>query len=132
VAGDTGRCDLTGVTPEQLSGTTQRGEPRYWAIDGAYLAIDCPPDRARTVTLRYRGLLRLSDAAPNNSVLSKYPDVYLYGALMEAALYRLDQESLGTWSALFDAAMKELNRNESRARAIAPLRTELAALLGCR
>lgn len=129
---ESGRRALSGVVPEQLSGTTQRGEPQYWAISGAYLAIDCPPDRARQVTLRYRGLLRLSTSAPNNSVLTKYPDVYLYGALMEAALWLRDQDSLATWSQLFDTAMKELNRNESRSRAIAPLRTELADLIGCR
>lgn len=129
---DTGRRSLSPVVPEQLNGATQRGEPQYWAVDGAYLTLNCPVDRARTVALRYRGLLRLSDAYPNNSVLTKYPDVYLYGTLMEAALWARDQDSLAMWAPLFDTAMKELNRNESRARAIAPLRTELAGLLGGR
>jgi len=129
VVGD-GRRDLSPVVPEQLSGTTQRGCPTYWAVSGAYLALDRPADVTRRVALRYRGLLRLSAAAPNNSVLTKYPDVYLYGALMEAAMFIRDQEALAMWASMFDSAMKELNRNESRARAIAPLRTELAGLLG--
>lgn len=125
-----GRRDLSPVVPEQLAGATQRGYPTYWAVNGAYLALDRPADVRRRVALRYRGLLRLSDAAPNNSVLSKYPDVYLYGALMEAAMFIRDPDSLAMWTPMFDSAMKELNRNESRARAIAPLRTELAGLLG--
>lgn len=126
------RRDLVGTVPEQLPGTTEQGEPQFWAISGTYLALDRPVDRARNVVIRYRGLLRLSDAAPNNSVLTKYPDVYLYGALLSSATFIRDQESLAIWSPLFDAAMRELNRNESRARAIAPLRTEVAALLGGR
>jgi len=126
------RRKLVGAVPEQLSGTTQRGEPQAWAIDGAYLALDRPVDRARSVVLRYRGLLRLTETAPNNSVLTKYPDVYLYGTLMSAATFIRDQDGLAMWAPMFDAAMKELNRNESRARAISPLRTELAGLLGSR
>lgn len=129
---DTGRCDLSAVVPEQLSGTKQRGTPQHWAVSGSYLALDRPVDVARRVTLRYRGLLRLSEAAPNNSVLSKYPDLYLYGTLMEAAMFIRDPDSLSMWAPLFDTAVKEINRNESRARAIAPLRTELADLVGWR
>lgn len=132
LATDTGRCDLSAVVPEQLPGTTQRGTPTHWAVSGAYMALDCPVDVTRRVILRYRGLLRLTEASPNNSVLSKYPDVYLYGTLMEAALFIRDQDSLGMWKPLFDEAIKEINRNESRARAIAPLRTELADLVGWR
>ena len=123
---------LTGTLPELLPRDGQRGEPRFWAIDGSYLMLDCPVDRARAVTLRYRGQLRLSDASPNNSILTKYPDLYLYGALMESAMFIRDSDSLAMWSPMFDTAVKELNRNESRARAIAPLRTELAGLLGGR
>ena len=124
--------ELTAVVPEQMSGTKDRGDPTYWAIDGTYLALDRPAARAQRVSLRYRGLLRLSDEAPNNSVLSKYHNVYLYGALKYSALHIRDMELAGTWSGLYEAAIKEMNRNESRSRAIAPLRTELAGLLGCR
>lgn len=123
---------LTGALPELLPRDGQRGEPLFWAIGGQSLMLDCPVDRARAVTLRYRGQLRLSDASPNNSILTKYPDLYLYGALMEAAMFIRDSDSLGMWSPMFDTAVKELNRNESRARAIAPLRTELSGLLGGR
>jgi len=132
VSDGTERRKLTGALPELLPRDAQAGEPLFWAISGAYLALDCPVDRARSVTMRYRGLLRLSDASPNNSILTKYPDLYLYGSLMAAAMFINDQERLQVWSAMFDTAVKELNRNESRARAIAPLRTELAGLLGSR
>lgn len=132
VSDGTDRRKLTGALPELLPRDGQRGEPRFWAIDGSYLMLDCPVDRARAVTLRYRGQLRLSDASPNNSILTKYPDLYLYGALMESAMFIRDSESLAMWTPMFDTAVKELNRNESRARAIAPLRTELAGLLGGR
>lgn len=128
-----GRCELSAVVPEQLPGTQDRGTPSQWAISGTYLALDKPVAKTERITLRYRGLLRLSDAAPNNSVLSKYPDVYIYGALMEAAMHIRDREQAADWSQLYEQAIKELNRNESRSRAHAPLRTELAGLVGrCR
>ena len=126
------QCRLTGAVPEQLADSAHTGEPTHWAIDGSFLALNRPVDRERTAVLRYRGLLRLSNTNPNNSVLTKYPDVYLYGTLMAAATWIRDQDSLAMWAPMFDTAMKELNRNESRSRAIAPLRTEVAAVLGRR
>jgi hypothetical protein len=38
---------------------------------------------------------------------------------------------LQTWQAFYDRTVSEINKTESRARAAAPLRTELASLLGC-
>ncbi len=124
------REQLTAMVPELLPVTNDPGRPRYWAIDGQSLAFERPADLGTPVTLRYRGGFRLSDEVPTNALLTKYPDVYLYGALLQAAPYIRDNDSIGLWQTMYRQAVKEINATESRARAAAPLRTELAGLLG--
>lgn len=125
------RRELAPATPEELPITTTPGRPTYWAIDGTNLAFDCPSDIARTATLRYRGGFKLSDAAPTNALLTKYPDIYLYGTLLQAAPWLRDNDSIPLWQAMYGRAVNEINATESRARAVAPLRTEIAQVLGC-
>lgn len=121
---------LSPATPEELPVTKAAGCPTYWTVDGSNLAFDCPSDVDRTVTLRYRGGFRLSDAAPTNALLTKYPDIYLYGTLLQALPYIGKNDSIPLWQAMYRQTVKEINATESRARAAAPLRTELASLLG--
>lgn len=123
---------LSAVVPEGLPITDTAGCPRYWAVDGAKLAVERPADVPRSLVLRYRGGFSLSDDAPTNALLAKYPDLYLYGALLQAAPWVRDEAAIGTWQVFYGRAVKEVNATESRARAAAPLRTELASLLGCR
>lgn len=124
------REELSAMVAEALPVTNSPGRPRFWAIDGQSLAFECPADVATPVTLRYRGGFRLSDDVPTNALLTKYPDIYLYGTLLQAAPYIRDNDSIGLWQAMYRQAVKEINSTESRARAAAPLRTELAGLLG--
>jgi len=124
------REELTAMVAEALPVTDSPGCPRFWAIDGLSLAFECPADVARPVTLRYRGGFRLTDDVPTNALLTKYPDVYLYGALLQSAPRIRDNDSMMIWQAMYRQAVKEINATESRARAAAPLRTELAGLLG--
>jgi hypothetical protein len=53
-----------------------------------------------------------------NWLLTNYPDAYLYGACMEAAVHMRDQEGVPptVWKALFDEALVELNRLSHRGR----------------
>lgn len=130
--GATHRHELSATTPEQLPVSTAQGCPGYWTIDGANLAFNCPADVVYPVVLRQRGGFALSDDVPTNALLAKYPDLYLYGALLQAAPWLRDNNSLPLWQTLYRQAAKEVNATESRSRAAAPLRTELAGLLGCR
>lgn len=129
--GSTHRHELSPATPEELPVTNAPGRPTYWAIDGANLAFDCPADQAHTILLRQRGGFKLSDAAPTNALLTKYPDIYLYGTLLQAAPWVRDMNSLTLWQTMYARTVSEINKTESRARAAAPLRTELAGMLGC-
>lgn len=123
---------LTPVVPEVLAVSNVAGMPSYWCIDGATLAFERPADQPYPITLRQQGNFKLSDAAPTNAVLTDYPDVYLYGTLYQGFLHTRDVEQATLNKGLYEQAVKEMNQTESRSRAIAPLRTEVAQVIGVR
>jgi hypothetical protein len=122
---------LSARTPESLPIDSVAGTPAFWSIDGGRLLVDCPVAERQRIILRYRGGFALSAANPTNSLLLKHPDLYLYGALLQSAPHIRDVDSMPLWQTMYQQAVQEVNRSESRARAAAPLRTELAAMLGC-
>lgn len=50
-------------------------------------------------SIKFKSFTALSAGSPTNTVLTNYPDVYLYGTLAEAATYLNDKESLAVWEA---------------------------------
>lgn len=119
-----GRGDpLRFVLPELLVTYTSPGRPLTWCIDGENIAFERPFDQAYSITLRVSNGSQLSDAAPTNLLLTNYPNVYLYGALREAATY-LRAEALPIWSAKYDDAITKAKAKESRNSALVTLSTE--------
>lgn len=57
---------------------------------------------------RFKGVTTLSDANPTSSFLTSYPDVYLYGALVEAEPFLQNDQRLQTWLGLYDRATAEI------------------------
>lgn len=57
----------------------------------------------------------LSDLAPTNSILEKFPSAYLYGALKHAAVYAKDVEAVVGYDRLFQEQMNlVVQRNKAR------------------
>lgn len=54
---------------------------------------------------RFRELPPLGAVNTSNFVLSQYPDVYLYGSLVEAAPYLGEDPRIAVWGSMYDAAM---------------------------
>lgn len=121
-----GREALRYVDVATLSASTSPGRPRLWTIDGANLAFERPSDDTYPLSLRMLGRLALSDAQPSNTVLADYPDLYLFGALVEAAPYLRDAELLSLFAARFEAALAEARAKEARGRSLATLGVEPA------
>lgn len=119
-----GREPMRFADAATLSVSSAAGEPRAWTVDGAMLAFDRPCDQAYGFTLRMLGRLTLSDAEPTNAVLRDYPDLYLFGALMEAAPYLRDAELLSLFAARLEAAIAEVRAKEARHRALSRLSVE--------
>ena len=91
---DSERSLLNKVQPQQLPYDTDDNEPALWAIDGAWIRFDCPCAQAYTFPFRYLRKTDLSDANPTNYLLRRRPDLYLYGALKQAAIFREDDPAI--------------------------------------
>lgn len=111
---------------EDLPTSSSSGRPQYWAIDGTNLRFNCPADAAYSVALRYRQTLALSNANDTNAILTDYPDVYLFGALVEAASYTMDDRA-AAWDARFQAAVQAMNNMEAANTKHVVLRSDFAA-----
>lgn len=127
-----GRTRLRYAPPALLVVAGGAGAPGAWMVDGGEIAFERACDRTYAFALRMRVRLALSDAAPVNPVLTDYPDLYLFGALTEAAPYLRDGDLAALFDARFERALAEANAKESRAAGLATLSTEgpLAAEAG--
>lgn len=126
------RTELVFMLPETLCvNTAVSGQPMQWAIDGSKIAFDRPADLAYPLTFRYVKDFGLSDANPTNDLLRRAPDLYLYGALTQAAPWIRDQTNLPMWDRLFEKAIREVGAENARNKAV-PLRTEVpTSTVGC-
>lgn len=114
------------VMPTTLPVNTDlSGEPWYAAIDGPTLAFDRLADAAYPLTLRYVKDSGLTAAAPTNALMSRAPDLYLFGVLTQAARYMQDDARTPQWKAEFARCLAEVAAEASRSRAAAPLRTDV-------
>lgn len=57
---------------------------------------------------RYKDFSPLSASNANNWILTSYPDVYLYGALLEASPYLVEDQRVDVWAQLYAAAVGTL------------------------
>lgn len=112
------------VTPELLTATATQGAPLMWCIDGDNIAFERPADQAYSLTLRMIGGVGLSDNSPANLILTNYPNVYLYGALREAAPYLRDPDAAALWEAKYQDAIFKAKAKENRTKSLVTLSTE--------
>jgi hypothetical protein len=92
------------------------GKPQYFSLIGNQVEVLPAPDTGYTAELTYVATLaKLSDSNASNWVLERHPDVYLYGALLQASPYLRDDERISVWAGLYQSAMEELMLQNERA-----------------
>lgn len=117
---------LNQLLPQAMPYNVTPNRPQYWCVDDHTIRFQCPADNAYPIKLRYSQLFELSDANPTNYLLSDYPDVYLFGALCEAADYTQDSSNGPRWSNRFLDAVQRCNNQEASNNKNVPLVTEFA------
>ena len=94
-------------------GTQSLGGTRLIAVSGQnFRLLDAPT--AGTATLRYYQKLTTPAGAGVNAILTGYPDVYLYGCLIEAAVFTQDQPGALSYLQLYNASVAGLNARTQR------------------
>jgi hypothetical protein len=95
--------------------TEATGQPQYYTLVGDTLEVVPSPDASYTVELVYYKKLPALASNSTNWLLTAHPDVYLYGALMQAAPYLKNDERLQVWGSLYTAAVSDLNASSDKA-----------------
>ena len=87
------------------------GEPSKFARILNDLIFWRIPDSNYTVELYYWQDLsgNLVDPTDTNAILTKYPDLYLYGSLIEAMPFLVDDQRLGVWVERYKTTMDGIN-----------------------
>jgi hypothetical protein len=80
----------------------------YSLMDGAIELIPAPADSVEIEMVYYAKLPALATNS-TNWLLSKAPDVYLYGALSHAATFLMDDQRLPTFSTIYLQRVETLN-----------------------
>jgi hypothetical protein len=104
------RTDLT----EAQTGASAP-DPRFYTLRGTSLTI-VPAGTHQVRIEYYKKVPALSSGAPSNFVLVKAPELYLFGALLEAAPFMMDDPRLGVWGQMYDRAVAALVSADKQAR----------------
>jgi hypothetical protein len=88
------------------------------AISGTNFRVKDDPAGA-TATLRYYQKLATPTGSTVNAILTSYPDVYLYGCLVEAAIFTQDEFGAQRYLQLYNASVAGLNARTQRITASA-------------
>ena len=98
------------------------GKPTSYLITAGQIKLHPTPSDEFQAFLTYSARIpAMSDAAPTNWILANHPDAMLYGALFHSAPYLKDDERTGVWSALYSAAISDMNAQSDRAKYSGPL-----------
>ena len=91
------------------------GKPRAYTIIGGEIKFAPTPDSGYTAEIVYmEGVPDLSDSNTTNTILTRHPDLYLYGALSAASVYLMDDQKTQMYDSLFTRSMEELKREEEK------------------
>mgnify|MGYP003625368272 FL=1 len=94
------------------------GTPTNYSLNSGQFELMPTPDGEQSAILMYYAKIpTLSDSNETNWLLTNYPDIYLYGALLHSAPYLKEDERASTWAALYSAAVVRVNNASSRSTA---------------
>jgi hypothetical protein len=86
-----------------------------YTMRAGYILIGPVPAGVYTIEIDYYAkVVALSDAAPTNTMLTNNPDVYLYGALMEAEPFLMNDGRVALWQAGFARAIQDIQLQDDK------------------
>ena len=92
------------------------GKPQFFTVHEE-IEFDRAPDSAYTAEMiYYASFTALSDSNTTNALLTRSPGAYLYGALVEAAPYLVDDERVPLWERMYQRAADGLSTADKRSR----------------
>jgi len=108
------------VTPEiydRLYGSTLTGTPQMYTIIADEIQLGPIPGSALTIEmLFYKKFDALTAAATTNWMIINAPDVYLYGCLLEAEPFIMNDPRVQLWATAFQQAISDMQEQDNKDR----------------
>tara|TARA_Y100001963_G_scaffold157296_1_gene253188 strand:- start:3002 stop:3643 length:642 start_codon:yes stop_codon:yes gene_type:complete len=102
-------------TLKSASSTT--GKPLYFAITGTDLELYPAPDASYEIEVIYYATIDpLTTDAETNFLITNHPDLYLFGSLVQAEPWLMNDERIGIWGALLGKGVEELRISDERSQ----------------
>jgi hypothetical protein len=119
LSGEVGKPRLQFMTQTQMedyrySRDNVAGVPVYFSIVGDQMELAPTPNQDYDVEIVYRANLPALASTSTNWLLTLAPDLYLYGALLEASPYIQNDERLGVWASAVSTVIDQLNSHGER------------------
>lgn len=90
-------------------GAQVTGKPRAFAISDGQFIFGPAPDTSYTVNIAYYATIpALNSSTTTNWLLTKHPDLYIYGTLLQAEAYLWNDNRLPVWKAAHDEVIAEI------------------------
>lgn len=87
----------------------------YTIVDDAIELVPAPATNVEIEMVYYQKVPSLSNVETTNWLLMKSPDVYLYGALVHAAPFLMDDQRVNTFASFYSQRVEALNLDSDRA-----------------
>ena len=111
---------LAYITPEMMTriwAGSGRGKPEVFTIIADNVRLGPNPDAVYTTSmLYYKTFTALSDNATTNDMLTNNPDVYLYGTLLEAEPFIMNDQRVQLWGMAFEKAIGDIQNQDNKDR----------------
>ena len=109
---------LNYVTPQlltRINAGSVTGIPEAYTMRAGYILMGPVPSSLYTMEIDYYAkVAALSDSAPTNDMLTNTPDLYLYGALLEAEPFLMNDARVGLWANAFRQALTDLQEQDDK------------------
>ena len=93
------------------------GKPLYFAITGSDLELYPAPDTSYEIEVIYYATIDpLTTSAETNFLITNHPDLYLFGSLVQAEPFLMNDERIGIWGALLGKGVEELRISDERSQ----------------
>lgn len=108
--------DQRSMSKQQGCFQGQTGQPQYYSLIANSIELSRVPDGDYLLEMGYYASIpALSEDNATNWLLTKHPDLYLYGSLLQSAPYLKDDERLPVWQGLHTDILESIRLEEAGA-----------------
>jgi len=111
---------LSYVTPEiydRLWGGSTQGTPKFYTILADEVSLGPIPASAQEVEmLFYKKFDNLSGSVATNWMITNAPDIYLYGSMLEAEPFIMNDERVPLWAQALQRGISDLQEQDNKDR----------------